>query len=291
MKIFDRLFGKNLHRDLPTLPGVYRFFDAEGKLIYVGKAKNLKRRLSQYRNAKRCKAHAKMCKIRGEAKRVEFEVCKNEFEALALEAAIIQDHRPKWNVAGAFHFLYPMIGLCSRDGYLYLCYTLNPDAFEHFKFHGAFRSRERTRDGFFALTELLRLIGHAMPKAKIAKTGLVGTARGYLYGFRQISEGWQTRLEAFLTGDDFGAIEELSLQLLDRPTAVAKRKETEEKLHAIRRFWRHEIQALKSARLAAKWEGYPVSQRDRDFVFIALRSKGEFVPTPRGALETLKEDV
>jgi hypothetical protein len=273
---------------LPAHPGVYRFYDENGLLIYVGKAKHLRRRLSQYKNARRCKAHAKMRKIKSEAVRLEWETCENEFEALGLESRLIQEHRPKWNVAGAFYFLYPMIGVCERDGDFYLCYTLTPAAFPAFRFHGAFRSRERTRDAFFALTELMGLIGHPVGKASVRRSGLLGDAKAYVYGFRQVPARWRALLEGFFSGESFEAIEELSLLLLEKPTALATSKETQERLYCIRRFWKHEIRALKRAREHSGWRDYPVSQKDRDPLFIALRSKGLFAYA-RAALSEVSE--
>ena len=275
MKKFDRRFGKELHATLPTGPGIYRFYNEENTLIYVGKAKNLRRRLSQYRNAKRCKAHAKMRKIIEEAARLEHEDCENEVSALLLETEWIQKHRPKWNIAGAFYFLYPMLGLHREKDILYLCYTTTPDAFPHFQFHGAFRSRERTRDGFFALVELLQFLGHSISKSQLMKSGICppSSKLGYVYGFRHLPPEWPSRLESCFRGEDFGAVSELSLLLLDRPSAVAKGRETEERLKTVRRFWKHEILTLRKAREHSRWEQYPVSQKDRDLIFIALQHK------------------
>ena len=92
---------KNLN--LPTTPGIYRIFNVAGELIYVGKAKNLRRRLGQYKNAKRTKKHRKMRLIVSEADRVETEDCSSDLDAYLLEAKLIQELRPKWNTAGAFH--------------------------------------------------------------------------------------------------------------------------------------------------------------------------------------------
>ena len=60
---FDQKFGEGLLARVGTGPGVYRYSDAEGVVIYVGKAKNLRRRLASYRNAGRKKAHRKMRRI------------------------------------------------------------------------------------------------------------------------------------------------------------------------------------------------------------------------------------
>lgn len=55
MLLFDRKFGKEFLSGVPTQPGVYSLFDGQRRLLYVGKAKNLRRRLSQYRKAPRTK--------------------------------------------------------------------------------------------------------------------------------------------------------------------------------------------------------------------------------------------
>ena len=57
VRLFDRKFGADLLRETPREPGVYLFKDAEGQVLYAGKAKDLRRRLASYRNATRRKAH------------------------------------------------------------------------------------------------------------------------------------------------------------------------------------------------------------------------------------------
>jgi len=270
-----------LDLEIPTHPGVYRFYDESGVLIYIGKAKNLRRRIMQYKNAKRCKAHAKMRKIKKEAHRLEFEICENEFEALKRENELIQANRPKWNVVGAFYFLYPMIGIRvgtgTDEGNLYLCYTTSPDEHPEFDFHGAYRSRLRTRAGFFSLIELLRMIGHPIPRNQLVKSKIAGPAKKYeyTYGFRQIPSDWSALLDPFFSGDNFKALEELSLMLLEKPGAVARSGETQDHLREVRSFWRHEIQALNRARRKFQFERYPVPQKERDGLFLNYKNTGE----------------
>ena len=57
---FDRKFGKDFLGNLPAAPGVYLFRDEREEVLYVGKAKDIRRRLSAYRNATRRKPHRKM---------------------------------------------------------------------------------------------------------------------------------------------------------------------------------------------------------------------------------------
>src|SRR3712207_3474100 len=100
MSTFDLKLGIGFLESIPTSPGIYKVYDQKSNFIYVGKAKNLRRRLSQYKNAKRRKKHRKMRKIIEHADRIEYEVCPSELEAELLETQLIQTHRPKWNIAG-----------------------------------------------------------------------------------------------------------------------------------------------------------------------------------------------
>src|SRR5678815_5615472 len=125
---FDRKFGAEFVESLPGSPGVYLIYDQENELIYVGKAKNLKRRLSQYRNTIRRKKHRRMRGIVKDAARIEIQRAETDFEACITEMNLIQTHRPRWNIVGAYSFLYPLIGVRSANGNIDFCLTTTPDA-------------------------------------------------------------------------------------------------------------------------------------------------------------------
>src|SRR6266699_3690557 len=108
---FDRKFGAEFLESLSSSPGVYLVYDQEDVLIYVGKAKNLKRRLSQYRNNLRRKKHRRMRGIVKEAARIEIQCAETHLEACLTETRLMQRHRPRWNIVGAYSFLYPLIGI------------------------------------------------------------------------------------------------------------------------------------------------------------------------------------
>ncbi len=82
---------------LPTDPGVYRFINAKGTILYVGKAKNLKNRLSSYFGDK---AHitGKIKALTKSAVRIEYTVVETEHDALLLEATLIKANQPRYNV-------------------------------------------------------------------------------------------------------------------------------------------------------------------------------------------------
>lgn len=96
------------YKTLPTLPGVYIFKNNENEIIYIGKAKNLKDRVSSYFANK---TDWKVKALIEEATHLEHIITKTEIEALLLEAQLIQQHKPKFNVllkAGT-PFLYLVI--------------------------------------------------------------------------------------------------------------------------------------------------------------------------------------
>jgi hypothetical protein len=277
MSSFDRKFGPEFLSSVPRQPGVYSFFDAAGKRVYVGKAKNLRRRLGQYRNPRRQKKNAKLRSIIADAARVELQLCDSDLDACLLENRLIRELRPKWNVAGAFHFLYPMVGLHQEEGVVFWCYTTQPEHFPRFDFHGAFRSREITGNAFFALMRLFRFAGHALSPRQtyalvLGRDWAASRPRySHVFGFRQLGSEGLLLWRQFLRGESLAALEQLALALLEHADARASSAEVQKELQALKRFYRHEAQRLARALFRTGYEGYPVLQSDRDEVFLRYR--------------------
>ncbi len=269
MRGFDRKFGSEFLSQVPTGPGIYEVFDAQGGLVYVGKAKNLRRRLSQYRNAKRRKKHARMKAVVAAAARIELKPCETEVQALLLENKRILEARPKLNIEGAFSFLYPYLGLKRDDHGTFLVLTTRREAFEGFQFFGCFRSRKITKEAFQALGELLEYIGHRVPPAKLPSRSKDRYASRL--GFRQIPEEWVTLLGNFWNGHSTEAIEWLVLGLVENAGARRKRRQVQEHLDSLKRFWRDEARPLRSACQTVGHEGALVEQWERDSLMIRAR--------------------
>ena len=81
---------------IPSLPGVYQFKNQEGKVIYIGKAKNLKNRVSSY-FVKSYSKSGKINRLVSQIRDVDFSVVKNETDALLLENNLIKEHQPRYN--------------------------------------------------------------------------------------------------------------------------------------------------------------------------------------------------
>ncbi len=103
----------SLLKILTPLPGVYRMLDATGDVLYIGKARNLKRRVSSYfrSNPDSAKVRSLVTQIQG----VEVTVTHTEAEALLLESSLIKRHRPRYNVLLRDDKSYPYIHLSADE--------------------------------------------------------------------------------------------------------------------------------------------------------------------------------
>lgn len=98
---------KNIITTLPENPGVYQYFDSEGKLLYVGKAKNLKKRVSSYFN----KVHesGKLRVLVSKIETIKHIIVDSEIDALLLENSMIKEYQPRYNVMLKDDKTYPWI--------------------------------------------------------------------------------------------------------------------------------------------------------------------------------------
>jgi excinuclease ABC subunit C len=103
-------------RTLPTQPGVYMYKNAEGEVIYVGKAKNLRARVRSYL-LEASQANAKTGSLMREAVDVDYILVDNEGEALALENNFIKQRKPRFNILLRDDKTYPYIKLTLADRY------------------------------------------------------------------------------------------------------------------------------------------------------------------------------
>ena len=152
---FDELKEKAL--SLPYAPGVYIMRDQTDKVIYVGKAKKLKNRVSQY--FQDTASHTPKTRIMvSKIHHFDVIVAASEFEALVLECSLIKRYMPKYNILLKDDKGYPYLRLDMREVYpkITLVSKLSDDGAEYF---GPFGGRSVTHDVMEALRLTLKLPG------------------------------------------------------------------------------------------------------------------------------------
>lgn len=118
-------------KTLPTDPGVYRYYDKNGNLLYVGKAKNLKNRVLSYFNKNQAGYRTRI--MVSKIFRLETTVVNSEYDALLLENNLIKEHQPFYNVMLKDDKTYPWICIKNEDfPRVFLTRTKIKDGSEYF---------------------------------------------------------------------------------------------------------------------------------------------------------------
>ena len=136
--------------NIPEHPGVYRFYNKQDKVIYVGKAKNLKNRLSNYFQANLA---TKTYRMVHEAVRVDWTIVSTELEALALEFSWIKQYQPKYNVQFKDDKSYPYLALSLNDEYPMIFIT-RKDKRPGLKYFGPYTNAWALRNTFEVLLKV-----------------------------------------------------------------------------------------------------------------------------------------
>jgi len=159
-------------KELPSKPGVYLFYNNKGKIIYIGKAANLKSRVRQYWQKSVMLTPAKHSMMKKIAK-IDFRVCDSEIEALILEGNLIKKHQPEYNVIMRDDKSFSYIKITTEDEWPTVIMTrqVEPGG----KYFGPFTS-------VTAVKETLKLLGKIFPyrkckmsKDKVCLFGRLGT--------------------------------------------------------------------------------------------------------------------
>ena len=146
--------SKAFIKRLPSRPGVYRMFDEEEGILYVGKAKNLKNRVSSYfrSNALDSKTMALVSRIQ----KVETTVTGSETEALLLEQSLIKEYKPPYNIVFRDDKSYPYILLTTGDQYPRLAFHRGAQK-KKGRYFGPFPSAYSVRDSLNILQKVFQV--------------------------------------------------------------------------------------------------------------------------------------
>ncbi len=141
-------------RTLSTRPGVYRMLGADGEVLYVGKARNLRRRVGSYfsRPALSPRLHALLSQVRA----IEVTITRSEAEALLLENRLIKAHRPRFNVLLRDDKSYPYIYVSTEDEYPRIAFHRGPRR-RPGRYFGPYPSAGAVRETLSLLQKVFRL--------------------------------------------------------------------------------------------------------------------------------------
>jgi len=170
-------------RALPQKPGVYLMLDKPGAVIYVGKAKALKNRVSQY--FQDAAGHTEKTRAMvAQIDRFDVIVADTEFEALVLECALIKRHQPRYNILLKDSKGYPFIRLTVKDAYPKFS-LVGKAANDGARYFGPFGSRSST----YAILDALR-VALKLPTCTKKFPRDIGKARPCLNYHMGRCDGW-----------------------------------------------------------------------------------------------------
>lgn len=156
--LIERL-GESFFDAIPQEPGVYRMMDRKGNLLYVGKAKNLRRRLFTYRRVRKETATRKTIRLVRMIHDIEYEQTDCEESALLRENELLRAHRPPFNHANTQPETYYYITVTRKAGYWQFRLGMRePTEFHtNIRGYGAFKGHGQVRRSMGALLRQLAI--------------------------------------------------------------------------------------------------------------------------------------
>jgi len=161
----DRL-GTDCFESIPVSPGVYRFYNDDGELLYVGKAKNLRRRLFSYKRAKAGQVSRKVGRLISQVEEIVWVETETERDALLLENRMIRGDRPPFNHANkepeTYYYVYLNPNAENGNALEFrLAMRIHKET-DPVHWHGCFKGHRMVRQSFGCLLRMLWMSVHGM---------------------------------------------------------------------------------------------------------------------------------
>lgn len=214
-------FDSRFFTQIPRSSGIYIMRDENKAILYIGKAKDLRARISSYRQAKPGIVAENVIEMIENVDQIEWELCPSEKLAFNRESELLRAIRPPFNIANveAEKYLYIGFRICTRLNSLQQkiqfklsSYTMDQD----YKFFGCFRNRSKIKSGYCALLRLLYAAQNQKQRF-IYPAKITRASPPYLYT-SEILRNWITPLELFFYGESSLLLEAMTQQLLSNLT-------------------------------------------------------------------------
>lgn len=269
-------------REIPELPGVYRFYNGEDKVIYVGKAKNLKNRLTTYFGSNLARKTRRMV---NEAVRVDWTIVGTELEALALEFSWIKQYQPTYNVQFKDDKSYPYLAISMQDEFPRIFIT-RKEKRAGLKYYGPYTSAWALRNTYEVLLKVFPVRSCSEGNFHRAKRSKRQCLLGDIGKCAAPCVGWVTpdqhreiavKLDAFMEA----GMEDILPKLRAEMNAASDREEYERAARI-----RDQIESFEKAQRST--QGNLSDDLDGDFIAIheeGLHAAGSIFMVRRGSIK------
>lgn len=206
----EERLGKDFFDTLPTRPGVYKMFSREDLLLYVGKAKNLRRRLFTYRRVTSGSGSRKTRRLVRMVRRIAIELCSSEEEALLRENELIRTQRPPFNRAKKTPETYYYISAVPEGEALTFHLRMHRKEVAPEYVFGAFKGHRGVRRALGALLRQLYIVEKQIATPFLLPSRLLNRLTPLHYTLR-ITDQKQEQVRRFLGGKS----DQLLYEILD----------------------------------------------------------------------------
>jgi hypothetical protein len=150
-KPLEERFGKHFFKSIPRVPGVYVFHGENNRALYVGHSRDLRQRLSYYKNAQPEREPRRIVRLVHQVREITLEPCETLDRAQVRELALIRQLQPKFNIANTLSRTFSFFALRERAGLLELRLRMSESALEDETIVGGFRNRGLCARAFVSL--------------------------------------------------------------------------------------------------------------------------------------------
>jgi excinuclease ABC subunit C len=202
-------------KQLPSTPGVYYMKDSLGGILYVGKAKNIKKRIQSYFRAS-ANHSTKIQKLVQHVKKIEFTCTDTEFEAFMLECQLIKELKPPYNrqMKNPLSFVY--IVITNKEGYFHLTTTTHPNLRDEELLFGPYTSIKTVERAILGIQECFKILcKNPFNNGRACLNYDIGLCIGTCIGGHALEEyqAIMRKMIGLLNGTDFSLIEEMTAMM------------------------------------------------------------------------------